>query len=212
MTFRSLAWAPLGLLALSWTWVACTEQTTDYGPPEGLKGAMFPAPMGTGTGSSPPPPGMDAGMTPPPPGEDSGTTPPTEDSAAPPPAGDTGTGGACAVSWSTTIYPDLTTKWGCAAGGTCHGAGTAPAMSTGNATGVYNTFKAFTPAMGAPGGLNYIVPGNTNPASSSFLCSIDPTGTCGALMPFGDTAANTPVTASDLQAVTTWLTCGAPDN
>jgi len=79
---------------------------------------------------------------------------------------------------------------------------------TGNATTVYSTFAAFTSAMGAPGGLPYIVPGSTDPTKSSFLCSVDQTGTCGALMPLG----LTPLTPTDLSTITTWIQCGTPDN
>src|SRR5580692_5292784 len=38
MISRTLPWAPLGLFALL---CACSEPTTNYGPPEGLKGASF---------------------------------------------------------------------------------------------------------------------------------------------------------------------------
>jgi hypothetical protein len=48
MISRTLPWAPLGLLALL---CACSEPTTNYGPPEGLKGAGFP-PANAGSSSS----------------------------------------------------------------------------------------------------------------------------------------------------------------
>jgi hypothetical protein len=80
----------------------------------------------------------------------------------------------------------------------------------GTATQVYDTFAAFTPAMTSPGGVNYIVPGNTDPTKSSFVCSVDSTtgATCGNLMPKG----LAPLSATDVQMIRTWVTCGAPDN
>ncbi len=214
MRYGCLFCASVAVLALAG--VGCGGETTTYGAsPEGLKGATLPSPN-----SGNPPPGQDAGANPPPDdaaatgdsgGAQDSAVGPLGDAGVPPPV-DSGAGALCGVSWTTTIYPDLTNKWGCSAGGTCHGAGTSPTMVNPTATSVYDSFKAFTPAMGSPGGLPYILPGSTLPTQSSFLCSVDPTGTCGALMPLGDTAGNTPVTAQDLQNITTWVKCGAPLN
>jgi len=195
----SVALGPLGLLALACA--SCSEPTTNYGPPEGLNTTHLPSAPTSTPGSGTP----DSGMTTP--DEDTGTT--GGDDAAPPPAGD---GGACAVSWSKTIYPALSGRWTCS-GASCHLAGApAPKIDNNDATGTYDAFKAFTAAQGAPNGLPYILPGNTNPAASSFLCSVDPTNNCPPLMPSGASAASTPVTATDIQNITAWVTCGAPNN
>jgi hypothetical protein len=197
-----LRWVGLGALAAVSVGGALTEACSSepqptYGTPQDLA-TTYP----TGTGASPTPSSStsaEAGGT----MTDGGTT------DAPTVTGD---GGACPVSWKATIYPALTGRWGCSSS-VCHGTGDfQPLIENGDAGGVYANFVAFAGAAGPPGGLPYVLPGSTDPSKSSFLCSIDPTNTCGTLMPYMDTAADTPVTAMDLQNVTTWVTCGAPDN
>jgi hypothetical protein len=175
----------------------CSDSmTVNFGPPEGLKGAQLEPPTPVDGGI--PPPVTDSGPPPPPPGDSGG--------------GGGGDGG-CAVSWSSTIYAFMSTKYTCTSNSGCHGPGSviqnAPVM-TNDAIGTYNVLKAYT-LVGADGQPHpYILPGSNDPTKSSIECNLTPTGTkCGAIpMPSGQIMA-----AADFQAIDTWVrVCGAPMN
>lgn len=135
---------------------------------------------------------------------------PTRDAAAVPPidASSCADAGACAVKFSTDIFPLMqdTGAWGCSKLGICHGPNSVkPEIDNADPSKAYNSLRAFQVA-----GKPYILPCSTNKAESSFRCNLEPPGSagvCGSSMPKG-----TPAAAGDLQKLETWISCGAPNN
>jgi hypothetical protein len=175
------------------------DETTNFGPADGLVGRTAPAPTATATGTSTAtgtattPPAGDAGT--PPPDDDGGTTPPAEAGA-----------GACAVSWTNDVFPLLeSTGSGSCGGATCHAnGGQQPTILDNNPTGTYNSLKGYT----LLNNVGYIVPGNTNLSDSAMDCNLV-LATCGATpMPEAPGALST----AQKTTISTWLACGAPEN
>lgn len=172
-----------------------------YGPPSGLKGQTPLAPNGEDAGST-------SGG-----GNDSGSTSTSGDAGGGGAGGvmyACGTpidGGPCTVSWSKDIYPNMQAggAWNCA-GAACHGNGVQQPLFSGTEHTDYATLANYkgTAANGDP----YLDPCSTDPTKSDFVCNVQTTGGCGAApMPLGAALA-----ASDVTKITTWVSCGAPEN
>jgi hypothetical protein len=136
--------------------------------------------------------------------------------------GSSGSGGAggggvcdpsapCAVSFGDQIYPVLTTS--CRGTGFCHGdtefAASKFAVTTKSAT--YDATTTYS----IDAGQNYVVP--CDPANSKILCNIvvpggDHGAACGkAMPPMGQEPADG-VDAAELDLLSQWIACGAPNN
>ncbi len=120
----------------------------------------------------------------------------------------------CAVSWSNDIFTGIIDgPPGCTATGLCHGAGGGGiTLTTGQPAAAYTALMAYTIASGGP---KYIVP--CHPETSGFPCNMavaagatDPYSACGIAMPFGGNGM--PLTLAQLQSITDWIQCGAPNN
>ena len=121
--------------------------------------------------------------------------------------------GACSVSWTNDIFPQV---FAASAGisactatvGGCHGLSQPPVM-TGNASAVYTTLANSTSITGlsnVAAATPFINPCSTDPTKSSLYCSTQVTGGCGiAAMPPG-------TGVPDASAILTWVQCGAPLN
>lgn len=120
-------------------------------------------------------------------------------------------GGTCAVSFKTDVLGALT-RANCATAG-CHGGANPaqqPRIDPADPNSMYQEFQAFTVSTGAGGkgaAPLYINPCSTDPAQSGIVCNLSGTNTCGAKMPVGADIA-----AADLQKITDWVKCGAPNN
>ncbi len=115
-------------------------------------------------------------------------------------------GSACAVSWSSAVYPLLQSSGrGQCASVNCHGGASTPAIFDGDSAGTYATLAAYS-----LNGHAYISAGDTTPANSAIECNLGVVQpACGALpMP----AAPGSLTATDLQTIDAWIRCGAPQN
>ena len=114
-------------------------------------------------------------------------------------------GGACTVSFKTDILPKLVTDCGA-----CHTAtgGITPQIDNASAEKTYANFikqGQTKPIDNKP----YINPCSTDKATSTILCNMSATGTCGQGMPQGKIGQ----LSTDLAAkLDTWLTCGSPNN
>jgi hypothetical protein len=123
-------------------------------------------------------------------------------------------GGACAVKWSTDIYPKMTAggAWKCA-DTNCHGGNATPPIISGtSASAAYTALVNY--GLIADTTKHYFNPCSTDPAQSAFVCNTTTPSTCGALgMPSLATppgaAAPTP---TELTQIATWVGCGAPEN
>jgi hypothetical protein len=111
----------------------------------------------------------------------------------------------CSVSWTSDIFPNMasTGPWQCASA-TCHGGATPPAIHDGDPTGAYAALATYVGSLPTP----FIVPCDSNANDSSMVCNLTPGG-CGDPMPIG---SGTPLSASDLATVQTWVECGEPLN
>jgi hypothetical protein len=110
------------------------------------------------------------------------------------------------VSWATTIFPYFeSTGSGTCATQICHGGTNAPTIVDGDPATTYTNLTTYT-----INGLHYLAAGQTNPAQSSIECNIGiTTPACGiAQMP----EAPGTLDATARTDITTWLTCGAPNN
>jgi hypothetical protein len=172
---------------------ACAQaEATNFGPPEGLTGKTAPNPGGSDAGPAP-------------------TTDASLDAALPTPACDAG---ACSVSWTTAIYPNVaaTGLWQCATGTSCHG--TQGSLLTSlyipdTPMGAYTALAQYKET--DPTGRPVILPCSTDPDASTFECVVS-NPSCGTdQMPLTTTGA-TALTAADLATITTWIQCGAPFN
>jgi hypothetical protein len=113
---------------------------------------------------------------------------------------------ACAVSWSSAVYPLLQgTGPGACASAQCHGGSSTPTISNSDSANTYATLTAFM-----LNGHAYIAAGDSNPADSAIECNLGiAQPACGALaMP----AAPGALSAANLQTIDTWIRCGAPQN
>jgi hypothetical protein len=113
---------------------------------------------------------------------------------------------ACAVSWSSAVYPLLQSSGhGQCASTQCHGGSSTPTISNSDSAGTYATLAAFT-----LNGHAYIATGDNNPADSAIECNLGiAQPACGALsMP----AAPGALSSADRQTIDTWVRCGAPQN
>jgi hypothetical protein len=110
------------------------------------------------------------------------------------------------VSWPATIFPYFeSTGSGECGTQSCHGGTNAPTIIDGNPATTYTNLTTYS-----INGLHYLAAGQTNPAESSIECNIGiTTPLCGlAQMPTAPGALN----ATARTDITTWLTCGAPNN
>ena len=182
-----------GLLA------GCSDSGVSYGPPGGLSGKSLPQP----TQSSPGPAGSPEGGTVADAGgsraRDAGST----DGAM---AIDSG---ACSVSWSTQLFPNMTAtgRWKCG-DSTCHGGFQSPKVTADPRT-TYAAFTAFTMTPPAPA-IPFVLSGATDPSQSGIECNLGSTA-CGAQMPLTQAGAQ-PLTRADVTMLDTWVKCGAPEN
>jgi hypothetical protein len=183
------------------------EPTTTFGPPNGIAGRTPPEPTATATGA---PTGSGTASHPPPGGNEAGApTAGGTEAGSPPPANDAGGGTmvqACAVSWSTGVYPLLRSTGPGQCGSTqCHGGSSTPSISDSDSAATYATLAAFT-----LNGLAYIAAGDSNPGDSAIECNLGITPpACGALsMP----AAPGSLSSTNLQTIDAWIRCGAPQN
>jgi hypothetical protein len=123
----------------------------------------------------------------------------------------------CAVSYQTDIYTGIIQGTGCTNMG-CHDA---VSMGTGlmltSASTSYTNLLAYPfPSPAGP----YIAP--CDPGNSKMLCNMNvgdagPAPTCTPAMPLTAAIqpggmAGTPLTATQLNELTEWIACGAPDN
>jgi hypothetical protein len=124
---------------------------------------------------------------------------------------------ACAVSWGTDIFSGIIDGPPGCTSAACHGSGKGGiTLTPGQPSAAYTALTGYT-LVATPGpAKKYIVP--CDPGGSGFPCNLslgadggaNPAGTCGFLMPFG--AGVTPPTMDQLQKISDWITCGAPDN
>ena len=190
-----LAAAALFLSTLVPLALACgSEDETRYGGPSGLSGRKVPDPS------------QEQGAT-----SNPGAPAPCNEAGA-----STAEGGACAVSFTTTIFGKYMTangSWKCA-NTNCHGptgaAGTGANAPTIDGTDPAKAYAALTQFNGLQG-MPYINACTTDPAGSAIDCDLK--GACQPQMPTtgaGVSAASAqPNEISDLE---TWLQCGAPLN
>jgi hypothetical protein len=161
---------------------ACTDPPgTEYGNPSGLRHENLPGEAGAQALTC----GGDGG--------DEGGT------------GTTGTPGACVVSWSKDIYPNIKADgaWACAST-KCHGGSQAPKIDATTPQTAYDSLKSYMMG-GNP--FPYVNPGSADPSQSTILCNLQ--GTCGNRMPI---APGTPLTPEELCKVDAWVRCSAPSN
>jgi hypothetical protein len=115
-------------------------------------------------------------------------------------------GGACTVSFKTTLMPLYIAGCGSA---TCHGVpnGAKPQMDPASPDITWANFAAQKPITNKP----YINPCSTDKTSASIVCNMAAVGaSCGTGMPLaapGSLATQPIVTQTD-----TWLACGSPNN
>ena len=120
-----------------------------------------------------------------------------------------GGAGACAISFKTDIYPNMTAAgpWKCASTGKCHGGGQAPAIDGTSPQTVLDSLKNYSIKVGA-NPVPYITQdGGKDPTGSAFECNV--TGQCGQGMPI---APGISLTADQVCRIDAWLRCGAPNN
>lgn len=139
------------------------------------------------------------------PGAEITTTPPAPECAKA--GGALVDGGGCQVSFKTDILEAFKAA-NCQQAG-CHGAAagqspqTEPRIDPADGPATWAELSAFK---GSNGKL-YINPCSTDPAQSAIACSVNPTATCGVLMPPGSGLSSDTVTK-----IETWVKCGAPNN
>lgn len=153
-----------------------------YGPPGGIDGRKPPPPAGFG--------------------DTAGTTGATT-------GGTTGAAACvqanfvsdpnCAVKWSTDIYPKVKAAWACTG---CHGT-QAPIIDGADATKAWDQLRAT--AAPISGGKPYVNPCSKDPTASSFVGNVK--HEVGKGMP-----TTAPLGAADVDQLTTWVACGAPNN
>jgi hypothetical protein len=114
---------------------------------------------------------------------------------------------ACTVHWSTDIFPNMmsTGPWQCAAGSPCHGGSQAPLMTDSDPTATYNALVAYS-SKSLPH--RYVQP-CADPSESGILCNLSTPSTCGSPMPINGAMT---LSAPQIQTITDWLKCGAPNN
>jgi len=202
MTNRTFLRALVGVSLGVGAHVACSNyvppDVPNYGPPNGLSGKAPDTPTGGGDDAG-------GGTTPEDAGGSTGATPLLCQTSG----GTIVDGGACAVSFTTQIYPKMQAggTWNCAGIVGCHGGSAiAPVLNGTTAQSFYDamanmSFTYVTPAV------PYVNPCSTSPTSSALACSVASTGTCGNLMPLG-----TAMPAADQTTIATWVACGAPFN
>ena len=119
--------------------------------------------------------------------------------------------GTCTVSFSKDIEGYITspTEWNCT-NSSCHGAGAQMPPIVGNAAVDYPVLVAYETGFLRP----YINPCSTDPGASSITCNIDPTmNSCDGQLVMPETVGgNHQATQAQLDTVSTWLKCGAPNN
>jgi hypothetical protein len=182
---------------------ACGGETdTTFGPPNGLVGRSPPVPGSSGgSGSSGGGSGSSSGSSSG--GSSGGSSGSSGGSGSS--SGSTGDGGqmtqSCTVSWTTDIYPSFeTTGSGTCATAACHGGTNPPTMVDGDPTTTYNNLSKYP-----INGNDYV--GGATPAIECNLGITTPL--CGlAQMPEAPGALGSNV----LTAISTWVTCGSPDN
>lgn len=197
MTGRPTLVALAAVFIFAPVFAACTEDTTKYGDSNGLAGKHLPTPSSTATAT----PGGDGGMV--------MTGPGLADLCAG--AGPLD-GGACAVSWKTTIYPlymSAAGTWKCA-DAACHGPGSATSPSISD-----DPLKAYlalaTYVSPSFGGKPYVNACSVDPATSAISCNL--LGSCLPIMPTtGVGVMGASPTAAENADIDKWLKCGAPFN
>jgi hypothetical protein len=118
--------------------------------------------------------------------------------------------GACAVSFTQTIYGKYMVAsgtWKCA-DSSCHGAGSTqePSIDGTSAQNAYNSLTTYTDLQGEP----YIAACATNPSDSAMDCNLK--GSCSQMPQEGAGVGAAAPTAAELADLDTWLACGAPFN
>jgi hypothetical protein len=113
---------------------------------------------------------------------------------------------ACTVHWTTDIFPMMksTGPWQCAGPSPCHST-QAPMMSDADPTATYNSLVAYS-SKGLPH--RYVQP-CADPSESGILCNLSTPSTCGSPMPINGAMI---LSADQIQTITNWLKCGAPNN
>jgi hypothetical protein len=178
--------------------IACgSEDDTRYGGPAGLSGKKVePVSAATSTGAA-------------------GTLSPCTDGGL-----SALEGGACAVSFQTTIwgkYMSATGTWKCA-DANCHGpsgsAGTStnPPTIDGTPNGAMNAYVALAQYRTFPGQtIPYINACSSDPTQSVMDCNLN--AACTPAMPqAGAGVTPSAPTAQEIEDLETWLKCGAPFN
>jgi hypothetical protein len=194
MRRRPLVYATLvsGIASATFAVVACTTdyqlglEDPRYGAPNALAGQKQPGPTSEATA------------------ERKGTN--TKDPVCVQTGGTLVDGGACNVSFKNDIIPALSAA-NCALSGSCHGGESPlfpPRIDIAKPDITWTEFSVYKLSNG---GTPYINPCSTDPTKSSFACNVNPTGTCGKLMPAG-----TGLPADVVTKIETWLRCGSPQN
>ncbi len=112
----------------------------------------------------------------------------------------------CSVSWTKQIFPILqSTGAGQCASGTCHGGTQAPAILDADSMATYN---ALTDYHSKALGRRYVQP-CASPSQSGILCNLQTPPSCGSPMPINGIA---PLSSTQIDLITQWLQCGAPNN
>jgi hypothetical protein len=117
---------------------------------------------------------------------------------------------ACAVKWSTDIFPKVTGAWNCTLAGACHQPGAPggspaalPLIDKDNAA---TAFKQLAEFKNDSLGRVYINPCSKVLGESAFHGNIS--GTVGKVMPPGSGVS----VQADKDQLKTWIECGAPNN
>jgi hypothetical protein len=194
MRHNCALWAILLSTSGVGVFAACSEEAApSYGPPEQPgQTVMLPVPGGTAAQ-----PSTDGGAP-----VDGGAVTECDADAS-----------GCSVSWTKTLFPNLTGALGCSHSG-CHAPGAVPpTVIDADPAGTYSALAAFTataPAGSPYGGEPFLEPCSSDPTRSTFLCSLSTPG-CGTPMPLPTYGAQ-PLGDADLQSVAAWIACGAPYN
>lgn len=117
---------------------------------------------------------------------------------------------SCSVSFRTKLMPMFAaTGPGRCGSGSCHGSDIPPVMSN-DAAKTYAELAAKTVRIGTAN-VPYVDVCSNKAESSAILCNLAPAsaaGACGYHMP----TSAPDLAASDLEAIKTWIECGAPNN
>jgi hypothetical protein len=116
---------------------------------------------------------------------------------------------ACTVSWMNDIFPNMksTGPWQCANAQNCHGATQAPHITDDDPSTSYSNLVNYVVMGTSKRYVQPCTPGNLS--ESGILCNLASPATCGAAMPINGGMILSP---DQLQKITDWVKCGAPNN